>query len=299
MIDIESPLFLKLVREKSLRHPTARQFDRGAWIDAAKSLKRPSERDQQLLIAAVHYGDEIASLRATIEARLFEGLDRRAATLLSIAMANYNYVILTEKAQQNAKKRTHKKIAHMGWAGHLPITSVFPGNEATPDSIIATIADTLPHCLERADKLSPAVSPTKVDLWKCGAALYAAMSIEHSLRDLWQRVLWEGWKVQRENGTWHQLPVDRTLATLWEVWIWRHEMLLSQGANLDAMGEKVARLYGKNIEPFVSPTAVGIGGSSREARSFRFGNVSGRLFSQGWHRTEQTVLEELIPCAVP
>jgi hypothetical protein len=57
MLDIDSALFLKLVREKALPHPTSRRFETDRWVAAAKALKAPSERDRQLLVAALHYGD--------------------------------------------------------------------------------------------------------------------------------------------------------------------------------------------------------------------------------------------------
>jgi hypothetical protein len=91
MVQIESPLFDKLVIEKSLRHPTARNFDENAWIEAAKELSAPTDRDKQLLTAAVHYGAEISGLRKTFEKNLFPNLDRRSGVLLSLSMANYNH----------------------------------------------------------------------------------------------------------------------------------------------------------------------------------------------------------------
>src|SRR5258707_5731008 len=104
MTEAESALFTMLVRERSLRHPTARNFDPNDWLKAAKAIETPSGRDIRLLFAALHYGNEIAVLRATFESQLFADMDRRSATLLSIAMANYNYNVLSGKAQRTRSK---------------------------------------------------------------------------------------------------------------------------------------------------------------------------------------------------
>lgn len=292
MVEIESPLFIDVVRKKTLRHPTARQFDKAAWIDAAKALKHISDRDGQLLLAAVHYGQEIALLRSTFEDQLFKNLDRRTGLLLSVAMANYNYEILSKKARQKTKETIKGRVLHLGYVGRQAIVSGPSGNEATPDTVVATIVDTLPHCLERADKLPIQASASVFNYWDRGSKLFAIMSAEHSLRSLWQRVLWDGWKLEPEGKTFRQSPGDRQLATLWEVWLWRHEMVLSQGANLEAIAESISVHHGKPAEPFISPTVTGIGGSSRETRSFRFGDVSGREGGQTWHRSESVILED-------
>jgi hypothetical protein len=108
MIEIESELFARLTRAKSLPHPTARNFDSAKWLDAIKELDAPSTRDQQLLEAALHFGHEIQSLRHTFESRLFDGIDRRTGILLSIAMANYNFLTLTKHASESIKKKLPK-----------------------------------------------------------------------------------------------------------------------------------------------------------------------------------------------
>src|SRR3981189_3127131 len=176
MVEIESPLFLKLVRERSLQHPTSRRFDGRAWIEAANALPNQLTRDQQILSAALHYGSEIAKLRSTFENNIFDGLNRRDALLLSVAMANYNYSILSDKAHKQAKSG-RGKVFHFGVAGHQTIKSGFPGNASTPDTAIATIVDTLPHCLERANRLPEAVPDNSVNYWKYGSRIFAIMSV--------------------------------------------------------------------------------------------------------------------------
>jgi hypothetical protein len=124
------------------------------------------------------------------------------------------------------------------------------------------------------------------------AKLFVAMSIEHSLRDLWQQILWDGWALRQAGGRLRHDPVDRELAVLWNAWLWRQEMLLNQGAGVDALFESTRVSANKHIEPVVSPTVIGIGGSSKADRRFRFGTVSGREPGQNWHRTEATIVND-------
>jgi hypothetical protein len=67
-------------------------------------------RDRQLFAAAVHFGREIQALRRAYEMGLFEGMDKRTGISLSIAMANYNFLILTKLAHDNTKKELKKRI---------------------------------------------------------------------------------------------------------------------------------------------------------------------------------------------
>ena len=121
------------------------------------------------------------------------------------------------------------------------------------------------------------------------------MSIEHSLRCLWQQVLWDGWQVAPDANNSKKLrhsPTDHELAALWDVWVWRQEMITFQGTMLDDMNNTQRIKQGHFIKPFIDPTVVGIGGHSKESRRFRFGSLSGREHGQAWHMAEQTILSE-------
>jgi hypothetical protein len=248
MVEIESALFAKLVREKSLRHPTARNFDEAEWIAAFDSLEAPTKRDEQLAAAAVHYGREILSLRHIFESGLFDGLDSRTAILLSIGMANYNFVTLRLKGQKIARENVRDGVVHLGLIARAPIPSGFPGNQSSGDAGVANIVDTLPHCLERASSAKGSLSKTD-DMSSLGAKLFAVMSIEHSLRDLWQQILWDGWALRQEAGRLRHDPTDRQLAVLWHAWLWRQEMLLSQGAGVDALFENTRVSVNRKLSP--------------------------------------------------
>src|SRR5262249_36212472 len=105
---------------------------------------------------------------------------------------------------------------HLGIAGRQPIPNTYPRNETSPDAAVGAIVDTLPHCLERAITL-PDIGNGNADFWEIGARLFAIMSVEHSLRDLWQQVLWDGWAVRQDADQIPHAPVDRDLAMLWSV----------------------------------------------------------------------------------
>jgi hypothetical protein len=133
MVNIESSLFARLTKAKSLPHPTARNFDKNKWLNAAKAVGILSTRDQQLLDAALHFGNEIQALRLAYEPRLFGGSDQRTGILLSIAMANYNFLILTKLAGESVKKERRKKDGpiSIGSIARQPISGPYPGNIST------------------------------------------------------------------------------------------------------------------------------------------------------------------------
>src|SRR5580693_1804347 len=138
MVDIESELFLRIVRTRSLPHPTARNFAPEAWMDAALSMNEPSQRDRQLLEAALHFGREIQILRNAYEAGLFEGLSSRTSVLLTMAMANHNFLNLTRLAHESVRKLIRKKDGpqSIGSLANQPISGPYPGNISTSDSAI-------------------------------------------------------------------------------------------------------------------------------------------------------------------
>lgn len=292
MIALESELFSRLTKNRSLPHPTARKFDRHAWVQAIDSIGAPTLRDFQLCTAAVHFGHEINSLRKTYESRLFEGLDERTAVCLSIAMANSNFLILMKMARESTRNELKKKEQPLsvGSLARQPILGPYPGSKSSSDSAIATIVDTIPHCLERALRLQSEFVAQK-DYALQGAKLSAIMSIEHNLRNLWQSILWEGWVLTRKDGVLGINPAHKELATLWNIWQWRQEMIAIQGPLQRAIEERWAGESDVFRPPFQDPTVVGVGGHSKETRRLRFGSRSGRESGQHWHATEHEILE--------
>jgi hypothetical protein len=293
MVNIASNLFARLTKERSLPHPTARNFDKDKWLNAAQAIGPLSERDQQLLSAALHFGKEIQALRLTYESRLFGDVDQRTGIILSIAMANYNFLILTKSAYENVKKERRKKDGPLsvGSIVRQPIAGPYPGNISTGDNSVATIVDTVPHCIERALHLPDEGSSPK-DFWRLGSNLFAVLSIEHGLRDLWQAVLWDGWALKHTEDAFVLDPTDLELDTLWNVWNWRQEMIIAQSSMLDSINKRMIGQEHQPVPPFQDPTVVGIGGHSKSERRFRFGSVSGRERGQVWHATEDVVLAE-------
>jgi hypothetical protein len=105
-------------------------------------------------------------------------------------------------------------------------------------------------------------------------------------------VLWDAWALTRDEQEVLLAPTDIELATLWNVWLWRQEMLLMQNTLLDSLIERVAMKSGGLVAPFLNPAVVGIGGRTKTGRRFRFGSLSGRERGQAWHLTEDAILSE-------
>ena len=291
-IALQSEIFRSVVDLGKLPHPTSRKFTAEKWVDALSALSEPSQRDIDLCASALFFGKEIASLRKTYEADLFVGLDKRTATLLAVASANENQIILSKKVETEARNQKRKaKVARLDDFGKIKISSRYEGNVASPDTVAAKIVDTLPHMLERTNRLPDKSEQGIGDLWQKGARISSILSIENGLRDLWQHALWEGWRLKKDNGDWKYEPCDKHMAELWHVWTRRQEGLATQGSMLDQINNQMAGNFRFDTKSYLKKTVVGIG-TSKGMRSFKLGAQSGYVFGQIKHVLEHTVLTE-------
>jgi hypothetical protein len=289
-LEIESELYNRVVKDKSLPHPTARNFDATKWQDAFRALRAPSQRDESLAVAAIHYGAELQRLRNTFDEKIFKGLNRRAAKIFSAAFANRELFVLLDKIADRTKEAAREgNVARLD--GRVLISNPQSGDKLDPDSLVASIVDTLPHCVERARRLPMDASDTAAKLDRNHLTLYPALSIEHSIRDLWQNVLWKGASLTLMDNQLRQAPGDKRLAEYELAWTRRIEGVATQGAMTDAIAERQARGVGVDPAPYLRKTVIGLG-TGKGGRSFKFGEQSGRAGRQARHRSQITILED-------
>jgi hypothetical protein len=286
----ESELYNALVKDKTLPHPTSRGFDRSKWQDAYHSLVAPSPRDEALAVAAIHYGTELRSLRNTFDDKIFKGMNRREAKIFSIAFANREFFFLSKKVVEKIESKPRGRVARLDNAGVL-VSNAQSGEKLSPDSMTATIVDTLPHCIERAQRLAERTSNTEIKLDDDHFKLYAVLSIEHSIRDLWQDVVWRGAAITLQNGQLKQVPANKSLAEHELAWSRRNEGIALQHAIFDMITERQLRKHGAIAQSYLSKTIVGVG-TGHGGRAFRFGPQSGAAGRQWRHRGQATALED-------
>jgi hypothetical protein len=291
-LQTESELYNKVVKEKSLPHPTARNFDAKRWEEAFRALRAPSQRDESLAVAAIHYGTELQRLRKTFDDKIFKELNRRSAKIFSAAFANREFFVLMDNVAERMKaKAEQESVARLDGTAGILISNGQSGDELDPDAAMATIVDTLPHCIERAQRRPADPSANRVELDRDHFKLYAALSIEHSIRDLWQSVLWKGASLTFKNNQLRQAPGDRRLAEYELAWTRRIERVATQGAITDAIADRRKHDLGIEIVPYLSKTVTGVG-TGNGGRSFKFGAQSGRAGQQTRHNRQSTILED-------
>jgi hypothetical protein len=286
--ELRSELFSKLVYQRRLRHPTARNFEPEAWKIAWKDLKNPTDHDGQLLVAALCYGHEVATLRETLEPQLYQGLNRRTAKIVTFATANQQYRLIQQKAKQEAQKYRKGGIARIDRLPSVKISLAYESNRVSPDAAVTAIVDTLPHCLERTNKLPDKAAAKNADLEEISAKLFTVLSVEHGLRDLWQQILWDGWQLILEKEKRQHCPTNRTLAGLWLAWVQREEALGGQRHLLETIKDEMIL---SQHESLLQRTVIGIGGHKGNSR-FQYGDQAATVAGQAQHLRESAALED-------
>lgn len=232
-------------------------------------------------------------LRQHFEVEKFNTLPKRTAKLLCVAIANQQFETVIKSAEEEGKQKLGGGVARFDGVHAVAITDKSSGNQASPDSVIADIVDALPHCLERTNNLTADAELDESNAFDTGARAFILLSAEHGLRDLWQQILWERWKLTNDKVFKHS-PTNRQLAALWIAWTRRQESISGQGALLDGINDQELKRKGKyDKEPFLSKTVVGIGkGKGNHERRFKFGDQAAQTRTQMRYSSEQTVLDE-------
>lgn len=108
----------------------------------------------------------------------------------------------------------------------------------TADTISTTTIDSLPHWFALVENASfnDGEAKTKFDWWEKSKNCQAAITIERSLRDLWQQVLWEPYELDSQKLIF--TPISKRETQQWDVWMHRQYALNSQYMFLDkALGD--------------------------------------------------------------
>lgn len=210
-----------------IAHPTANAFDASALIDLGVVL---TARDQELIGASVFLNGQFQSLRKTLLDDLMNGISRTDGIKLSVGLANY--VFQEVKRAQIAQARAFQKQnqnATVGVLAALPIGANPHQPFMNADDLNTTIVECLPNWLFYASKPQPIDRNQKSHSIEEVVAIGSqAISIEHSLKSIWLKLLWEGWKLRSEDGKWVVGPPDPNTWKLWHVWQRRQEMLWHQ-----------------------------------------------------------------------
>ena len=225
-------------REKpSLIPPTSARSELEDWENNIQQDMLCGE-DINLIFAAAFIGPELALLRQSRLEGIFDNLDRVSAIRMGVASVNRGAIITTKQQATKAKEDT-KDVTHVDMLTRPKIESL--SGKMSVDTAMTSLIDGLPHWLFQASKIPvDIIKPKKEEESDCfdihrNAALF--LSLERSLKDIWQEILWEPWVFDRERLT--LSPKDPESAKRWIAWQLREDALLSQAMYFDqAMGYK-------------------------------------------------------------
>jgi hypothetical protein len=226
----DSELFRRVTgrQQPSLPHPTSLNFDPRQWIDALAQLNDRNQRDRDLTEAAVWFGLQIVSLRQMF-APLLEGLSSSIAVQMLVGQGNRDYRVLINKIGGKLRHLSNDEIPHLEAITEVLIRVGNTGQQQTPDAIMEGIVDTLPHWFFHAWQLPrDGVPPADREIASIAGKTMAMMSLERAYRSLWQRALWEGWRLEFSGEKIRFTPVDPNSDTRWTVWSLRQQSLAVQ-----------------------------------------------------------------------
>lgn len=273
--DLAASELLDRVGKGELPHPTSSGFDAQRWIDAMEQLKQKTVRDIALATSAIHYGREIASLRATHAASLVENMSRSGGLRLLAAIANQQYLTLMGKVTAANKARRGKGPVHLEQLHQAPVVNV-AGQGMTGDDHATSLTDALPHWLHHIMALpDDGACHTPDKPGQVAAKAIMTCSIERGLRDLWMEALWSGHWLSSENGTMLHQPADLPSSERWFIWELRHQALLAQEMFLDMGANIVAAGQLAPAAPVLEQTVRNIYRGRDGKRRFRLGAVTG------------------------
>ncbi|MEX0828343.1 MAG: hypothetical protein WD005_05265 [Haliea sp.] len=289
----DSDLFRLLTKEAALKHPTANLFSQEDWNAAYAAIAHPTKRDRELLAGAAYFGHELRTIREVIRKNFIPAYSHERGVQLLAAIANQQYLVLDNKVRKARKRLSRQSdTAHVEVITQLPIRGA-GGQQVTADDHITQIVDALPHWLFHI--LHPPESATDSainDPFEVGSRVLMTASIERSLRDLWQSMLWEGHKLTADERI-SISPPERSMAENWLIWHLRN----SSNANWEAIADGSAGLiFGDQILraiPVNARTVVSIEQKRGQKQRLIVGTAKGTSPIQRSHASERDALDRL------
>lgn len=291
--DLPDSELARQIKAKTLKHPTNESFDEAAWKSAVSAIDAPTERDLQLGVAAVHFGRELSSLRASAIPSTVHGFDRRRLVQLLAAFANQQFLTLQAKVRKELKAQNSGRIFDMERSQQLVVEGA-GGQEMPPDDLLAYLVDSLPHWLFHIWQVADdAPSDEPESAINFAARAFQIFSIEHSLRQLWLEALWLGSRIRKDDGTLVDEPWDRGIAGRWVVWDQRDLQNTTAEYHIDAGARIMAGKKLPPVVPAIDRTVIRISRPPSGRRVFVTGRASGAKPEQRNHVSEQDVLDRL------
>lgn len=219
----------------SLTHPTSSKFSLEDWENSVLEEKMEAN-DAYLTVGGMFLGAELKLLREKRLNGIFENLDRISAIRLGVASVN-RASSLGRKLQLKQLKKERPPVGHMDAVTRQKIPTIH--GETRLDAAMTSIIDSLPNWFFVAKQNSPETGKIKPDAVQDCLLIHRRaeifITLERTLQDLWNELLWEPWMLNPKPLS--ISPLNRRDAEKWIAWNMRDEALLLQAMRFDlAMG---------------------------------------------------------------
>lgn len=210
-------------RARKLKGPTSPGFDANEWRAAIAELGEGNTTDDVLLESALWLNEQYAALRAEFPPSKLQNVGKRASTLLCVAALNREGRVIRNLSAKAYKSAEAEGVRALHSLVSAPIAGGYKEQRRTPADIVETVVDAAESWLYDASrKEGEGDIPTDIE-----HSIHQSISIyslHHTLNDMWQQALWEGWGLcDSDSGgkTWR--PSDREQSTLFSAWMIREQ----------------------------------------------------------------------------
>lgn len=288
--DPPKSVIFDLVRTGKLLHPTNDKFDPADWMREFASLAAPTDRDRELVTAAVHYGRERSRMRRD---RMTTGLGRKQLVTLFAAFANRQFLAAVELQNNAIKKhvKTNKyNSVDINSIAQIQLSNAI-GQQMTAAQMYEALDSNLPNWLFHIWKVSDETPIDEtIDTLALAQLSMQISNVEYNLRQLWHASLWYGDKLIERGNTLVAARGDRALAERWCVWEERQRMIFDVPQDMDA-GQSIA-WGGKPppVRPMLHRTVIRMERPRGGGRRFIVGHALGTKLAQRRHVNENALL---------
>jgi hypothetical protein len=277
MID-DSELF-EALQTGTLKGPNAVAFDANAWLEAVAKIPSRTERDRNLLDTALFLGRQFSGLRAYVEGRMPK---LSPSDAVDFVVAGTNFQTITVLSLTETKLRRRLRASEHGSVGDGADIRVrnTGKQQLNPDDLMAVLVDSLANLLFHVSE-DGSVSSEKEQKHALARAqfLMGFASVEHGLKQLWNRAVWEGCTVKKSGNGKFFVAQDEAFEKLWLAWQRRFEALVTQEGRLK-MGEAIALNDRGRTPPVLERSVVGFDGRDGYGQDYIVGKAHSRGFEQ-------------------
>lgn len=225
-----APEFARAI--KTLRSPTAHDFDANQWRSALANAPDAGQTEQRLIDVAVWVGGQSAEARSKLALPGLAALGAKGSTLLAIAALNREYRVADELIKERMKEAVEGSD-HVNFEDltSLRITTSW-GSEIAPGDLFETAIDSVESWLFDALALPSAPIP-ETDLSPLAVRAMQSYTWRKTLNMIWNDARYRGVHFeQRDNGL-RLLPFDRVTTGLIEACRQRTELNLEGAVSID------------------------------------------------------------------